>query len=227
MHFPALREQADIVVLLIHAGDARDLQVARAVPGIDVIISAHSHSAYETMHYDPESETVIHKAGAGGRFIGRVALEWDGHAITGRSAGLITVTPEMPEDPDTKAVRDACFAEFAQNDPALTDNVEMAPPDVIEWLAGAAARRAGAAYVIVRPADFARSLPAGRVSACALLAAVPRKGLVTFTAADAAPQTPCARRWRGPIWQCCACPPRRGAGSPSSTCAGSTTHPST
>ena len=49
----------------------------------------------------------------------------------------------MPEDPDTKAARDACFAEFAQNDPALTDNVEMAPPDVIEWLAGAAARRAG------------------------------------------------------------------------------------
>ena len=82
---PALREQADIVVLPIHAGDARDLQVARAVPGIDVIISAHSHSAYETMHYDPESETVIHKAGAGGRYIG-VGSHWSGAATPSRAA---------------------------------------------------------------------------------------------------------------------------------------------
>jgi len=183
---PELRKRADIIVLIIHASDARDLQVARAVPGIDVIISGHSHHAFEQMHYDPESETIIHKAGAYGSFIGQVVLEWDGESIAGRSARLIEITQDMPEEPTTKAVQDACFAAFRANDPVLEAPAEMTPPDIVEWLTQAAARRVGARFVIVRPGDFARSLPAGPVSARALLRAVPRQGLVCFSVADAA-----------------------------------------
>lgn len=40
---PRLREQADAVVVLSHQGSKVDRELARAVPGIDVIIGGHSH----------------------------------------------------------------------------------------------------------------------------------------------------------------------------------------
>jgi 2',3'-cyclic-nucleotide 2'-phosphodiesterase (5'-nucleotidase family) len=42
---PALRGRADVVVLLSHQGSKVDRELARAVPGIDVIVGAHSHDA--------------------------------------------------------------------------------------------------------------------------------------------------------------------------------------
>ena len=42
---PALRSRADVVVVLSHQGSKVDRELARAVPGIDVIVGAHSHDA--------------------------------------------------------------------------------------------------------------------------------------------------------------------------------------
>ncbi len=42
---PALRGRADIVVVLSHQGSKVDRELARAVPGIDIIVGAHSHDA--------------------------------------------------------------------------------------------------------------------------------------------------------------------------------------
>lgn len=39
-----LRPSADVVVILSHSGNADDLQMAKAVPGADVIVGGHSHS---------------------------------------------------------------------------------------------------------------------------------------------------------------------------------------
>ena len=40
---PTLRERADVVVVVSHQGTRVDRELARAVPGIDVIIGGHSH----------------------------------------------------------------------------------------------------------------------------------------------------------------------------------------
>ena len=40
---PELRKQADIVILLSHLGVYQDPELAKAVPGIDVILGGHSH----------------------------------------------------------------------------------------------------------------------------------------------------------------------------------------
>lgn len=42
---PQLRSRADVVVVLSHQGSKVDRQLALAVPGIDVIVGAHSHDA--------------------------------------------------------------------------------------------------------------------------------------------------------------------------------------
>ena len=46
-HVPALRRQADLVVVLSHQGSKVDRLLARKVPGIDVIVGAHSHDLIE------------------------------------------------------------------------------------------------------------------------------------------------------------------------------------
>lgn len=45
---PALRERADVVVVVSHLGRVADRVLAREVPGIDVIVGGHSHD-----HIDP------------------------------------------------------------------------------------------------------------------------------------------------------------------------------
>ena len=42
---PRLRSRADVVVVLSHQGSKVDRELARAVPGIDLIVGAHSHDA--------------------------------------------------------------------------------------------------------------------------------------------------------------------------------------
>ena len=42
---PRLRDRADVVVVLSHQGSKVDRELVQAVPGIDVIIGAHSHDA--------------------------------------------------------------------------------------------------------------------------------------------------------------------------------------
>lgn len=42
---PQLRGRADVVVVLSHQGSKVDRELARSVPGIDVIVGAHSHDA--------------------------------------------------------------------------------------------------------------------------------------------------------------------------------------
>lgn len=42
-HVPGLRRRADIVVIVSHQGSAVDRELAKKVPGIDLIIGAHSH----------------------------------------------------------------------------------------------------------------------------------------------------------------------------------------
>ncbi|MDR2448647.1 MAG: bifunctional metallophosphatase/5'-nucleotidase [Prevotellaceae bacterium] len=71
-------EKVDVVVCLSHSGTrdnvkrSEDIQLARHVPGIDVIISGHSH----TLLKEPlvEGHTVIGSAGAYGEYLGCIKL---------------------------------------------------------------------------------------------------------------------------------------------------------
>lgn len=68
-----LREHVDVLIVLSHLGLARDKLLAQKVPGIDLILGAHTH------HFLPDGlkaeQTWIHQVGKFGRFVGHVTLE--------------------------------------------------------------------------------------------------------------------------------------------------------
>lgn len=132
---PRLRRQADVVVALTHLGFAESEQpgvpqtgsrsLARAVPGIDLIVDGHSHTQLDAPVL--ESGTVIVQAGEYGKYLGRVDLLWtkDQMRLTGGALLPVnlaekvdgqTVPPALPvaEDPAMLALL-APFEEVGGN----------------------------------------------------------------------------------------------------------------
>ena len=109
---PALRRQADIVVLISHAGEEMDEKLAAAVPGIDVIVGGHSHSRLpsgafvwqsEDLKADDVNGTVIVQAHQWAGELGRLDLLFVQDAsgawhVDRYRARLIPITPDIPED---------------------------------------------------------------------------------------------------------------------------------
>jgi hypothetical protein len=71
---PRLRreERADVIVALSHLGYLPDVQLARTVAGMDVILGAHSHTVLDKQVW--ENDTLIAQTGCYGRALGRVDL---------------------------------------------------------------------------------------------------------------------------------------------------------
>lgn len=109
---PALRKQADLLVLISHNGYDEDVKMAQEIPGIDVIVGAHSHTrlpvgAYQVANRPGKADptgTVIVQAHCWGGELGRVDLEVsknterDRWQITRYSARLLPITSDMPAD---------------------------------------------------------------------------------------------------------------------------------
>jgi len=141
------RERVDLVVALSHCGLAaepsrsEDIRLADAVPGIDVIVSGHSH----TMLAQPiiRGGAIIVAAGSQGEYLGRLELSW---SRTGgarmASYGLKPITPDIPDDPKIRAAisefKDTVDREYLQPlgfsyDQVLAENTRAtATPDEME-----------------------------------------------------------------------------------------------
>ncbi len=95
---------ADVIVCLSHSGTSEsrekseDQLLAAAVPGIDVIVSGHSHTRLD----EPivEGDTIIVSAHSYGRFLGRLVID-PAASGAGRVLDyeLLPVVPSLPEDP--------------------------------------------------------------------------------------------------------------------------------
>ncbi len=99
----ALEDEVDLVVALTHLGIAADRSLAAEVPGIDLIIGGHSHTALEA----PEQvgQTWIVQAGSYGRQLGVLRLDvYDGQ-IAELEWELRDLLPDaLPADPDDEVV---------------------------------------------------------------------------------------------------------------------------
>ncbi|SFL57784.1 2',3'-cyclic-nucleotide 2'-phosphodiesterase/5'-or 3'-nucleotidase, 5'-nucleotidase family [Loktanella salsilacus] len=94
----ALRSQgADLIVLLSHLGLPQDMELARQVLGIDVILSGHTHNRLT----EPVcvNETLIIQSGCHGAFVGRLDLEVADGRIVSHSHALIPVDDSLADDP--------------------------------------------------------------------------------------------------------------------------------
>ena len=103
-------EKVDVVVCLSHSGTnenvkyAEDVQLARHVPGIDVIISGHSH----TLLKEPlvEGRTVIGSAGAYGKYLGCIKLTITAGKPQMTSYEVIKIDSTLAEDSAIKLAID-------------------------------------------------------------------------------------------------------------------------
>jgi 5'-nucleotidase len=100
------KEQADLVICLSHSGvdyepgkgwQGEDVELARKVPGIDLIVSGHTHTSLT----EPVviNNIPIVQAGCEGRFVGKVEIEKTPGGIRLLSAGLIPVDDRIQGDP--------------------------------------------------------------------------------------------------------------------------------
>jgi 5'-nucleotidase/UDP-sugar diphosphatase len=115
---PALRKQADIVILISHAGEGVDLRLAEAVPGIDVIVGGHSHTRLPVGEFVWRSDdlkpadvngTVIVQDHQWGGELGRLDLLFEKDArgawhVARYRARLLPITPDIAADPAIAAV---------------------------------------------------------------------------------------------------------------------------
>ena len=103
---------AECVVVLSHNGFDVDKKMASVVPGIDVILSGHTHDAL------PETvvvgQTIILPSGSNGKFVSRVDLDIrDGQMMGYRSKLIPIFSDVIAPDPDIAALIQAERAPFA------------------------------------------------------------------------------------------------------------------
>ncbi|MFB3785470.1 MAG: bifunctional UDP-sugar hydrolase/5'-nucleotidase [bacterium] len=95
-------DRSDLIIALIHAGLDQDLEIAKQVEGLDLIVGGHSHTRLDA-EIQVAGVRIVH-AGSKGQFIGRVDLTADTETdrIVDWSYRPLPVRAELaPEDPAT------------------------------------------------------------------------------------------------------------------------------
>jgi 5'-nucleotidase len=122
-----LAGRADIVILLSHCGEEKDVELAEKIPGITAIIGGHSHSRLPLgkMVWNAKSGgtskkegTIIVQAHQWGGELGRLDLELEKDtagtwSVVRHKASLIPITSEIVEDHETAAIVDRYWKPIA------------------------------------------------------------------------------------------------------------------
>lgn len=103
----------DVVICLSHSGVSEkggvrgeDVRLARKVPGIDVIVSGHTHTELAEPYVI--GETLVVQAGCFGEKVGRLVLEVTGGRVKPVSYRLLAVDDTIPGEPGmVRAVEEA------------------------------------------------------------------------------------------------------------------------
>lgn len=108
----ARAEGAEVVVLLSHNGFDVDRKLAGRVPGIDVILTGHTHDAMPRPLQ--VGNTLLIATGACGKFISRLDLEVQGGRVVGFRHALIPIfSNAIAPDPEMAALVQRLRAPFA------------------------------------------------------------------------------------------------------------------
>ncbi|HWS71061.1 MAG TPA: 5'-nucleotidase C-terminal domain-containing protein [Thermoanaerobaculia bacterium] len=172
-------EHVDAVVLIGHEHLDDDFALARAVPGIDVILGTHSHLKRDWMQI-PGTETWFISPFQYLTYISRVELTFDHHRLTKARGTLVRMEPPLLSDAATKrkvAKLEAELERDPQYAPLFETIATLPKPMPIAELAHETLqtmRRVAHADVALSTASsFRQPLPAGRLTDEMLRAAMP------------------------------------------------------
>jgi S-sulfosulfanyl-L-cysteine sulfohydrolase len=110
---PSIRRDhpIDLVVVLSHLGFPQDCKLAALVPGIDVLLSGHTHNRLDRPAM--VNDTIIMQSGAHGSFVGRLDLTLAGDGIAEWSHALIAVDDSIEPDGEMTALVAEALRPFA------------------------------------------------------------------------------------------------------------------
>lgn len=116
-YLPEMEEQADLIVILSHAGYDNDVALAKAVDGLDVIVGGHTHKFIEWP--SRVNGAIIAQAGAKGQALGvlRLTVDLDNGVVADyeRDEALVEVTGDVsPVNPKVKALVDDALIEASE-----------------------------------------------------------------------------------------------------------------
>ena len=133
---PEIRQKADIVIVLSHLGYALDQELAKSVPGIDVILGGHTHTRLATPTMVKVAEPTAYSLGAvpvvqayqWGSEMGKIRVvfrrdpESGKYSLMSCHGELLWIDSKIPEDPTIAAIVDRYLAklEASKAAPALT-----------------------------------------------------------------------------------------------------------
>lgn len=100
---PELHKKADVVIALTHVGFPEDQQLAKKIPGIDLVVGGHSHTRVEN---PPRiGTTVVTQAWEHGKALGVVDITVDRGKVTAVDGRLEEIRPDRgTPDPAVAAV---------------------------------------------------------------------------------------------------------------------------
>ena len=106
-----MRERPDLVVAISHTGLTISRQMAREIPELDVMLSAHSHE--RTAQEILEGNVVVIEPGCFGSFLGRIDLTLTPGAPPRHAFRLIPIlASRYGEDPQMKALVDKSLSPY-------------------------------------------------------------------------------------------------------------------
>ena len=137
-------EKVDVVIALSHGGlekgadgrytDGDDVRLARAVPGIDVVVGGHSHTVLEEAII-VEGRTAVVQAGKYGDYLGELVIALDGGKLTVESYRLHPIDDSIVGDRSIADQIDefktsVTAAVFASRGYSVDQPLAMAPRDL-------------------------------------------------------------------------------------------------
>lgn len=171
------QERVDAVVMIGHQHTESDYELARAVPGIDLILGSHSHLKRELVQI-PGTRTRFISPSQYLTYISRVELKFADGKLGAIDAALVPVDERMPADPVIARRVARMQAQLEREQPSLFTSIgTLSSPLSVEALAVRALdvmRRVGKTEVALSTtSSFRRPLPAGMLTMELLRGAMP------------------------------------------------------
>jgi len=189
-----LEPEVDLVVALTHTGVEADRALAEQVPGIDLIVGGHSHTAIR----EPErvGETWIVQAGSYARQLGVLDIRVQDGRIASLDGSLHDLLPDTLPGPPSEQTRalvdrwsetlDARFATPVGHSEALLDRKGQAETVLGRWAGDLMRTATGADVGIYNRGGLRADLPAGPLTVGDLYEVFPfRNEVVVFEATGA------------------------------------------
>lgn len=132
------KQDVDVIIAITHAGEDEDVDLAKAVPGIDVVVGGHAH----TLLREPiiEGETIIVQAGEYLKYMGCLELAYNTatgkvrvrNADTGQPY-VIPLDDTFAQEPETAELVAECTADLNTMIAEMTDGRFADIAETVVW----------------------------------------------------------------------------------------------